>query len=90
MVAELFAGLGAVKAAFWAPEGCLDGWPRCKTMSHEEMAGTSSCGEGTFLFCSKGHFCFAATQTHRTPSDGKKDVTLQCSGEAGAGRSRSW
>src|SRR6266576_5396831 len=47
---------GAVKAAFWAPEGSLDGWPRCTIISREGMAGTSWCVEGTFLLCSKGTF----------------------------------
>src|SRR2546422_6355993 len=30
---------GAVKAASWAPEGSLDGWPRCRTISHEGNGG---------------------------------------------------
>src|SRR6266545_6960481 len=47
---------GAVKAAFWAPEGSLDGWPRCKIISHEGMAGSSWFLQGTFLLCSKGTF----------------------------------
>ena len=47
---------GAVKAAFWAPEGSLDGWPRCKIISHEGMAGSSWFLQGTLLLCSTGTF----------------------------------
>src|SRR5439155_22204543 len=68
---------GAVKAASWAPEGSLDGWTRCRIISHEGMAGTwwlppggdiSTLLKATFLLCSvRGPVPTRAHRAHTRP-----------------------
>jgi hypothetical protein len=60
---ELFPHRGLVpsRPPAFAPKGSLDGWPRCKTMTLEGMAGPARI-RAEASHCAKiGHFYFATT-----------------------------